>query len=140
MLVTRRPGRRLSTARVLLATLATLGVAATACATTIDGNGTPGPLASRSPGAPASATASAAPRKPVQVSTVQGDNQTYGVGEPIIARFNPAPTDASAFVKATTVMVDGEPATGGWYWERPYADGPIEAHYRTQDFWPAHSR
>lgn len=124
---------------------------ATACATTTDGKGTPGstsnsttsssPSGSNSPGSSGTPTTTkpAIPTTPVKVSSVQGDNQTYGVGEPIIARFSPAPTDSSAFTKATTVTVNGAPASGAWYWERPYADGPIEAHYRLQDYWPAHS-
>ena len=123
---------------------------ATACATTTDGTGTPGSTSSITSSSPSGSNSSgpsgtptttkpAIPTTPVKVSSVQGDNQTYGVGEPIIARFSPAPTDSSAFTKATTVTVNGAPANGAWYWERPYAGGPIEAHYRLQDYWPAHS-
>jgi lipoprotein-anchoring transpeptidase ErfK/SrfK len=74
---------------------------------------------------------------------VEADGATYGIGMPIILRFSPAPTDATAFDQAASVTVDGQPANGAWYWEQPTADEvaskTIEAHYRLSEYWPAHS-
>jgi lipoprotein-anchoring transpeptidase ErfK/SrfK len=58
---------------------------------------------------------------------------------PIVLNFSPRPTDASAFVKAVRVTVNGKPADGAWYWEKPYADQPVQAHYREPGYWPANS-
>lgn len=84
-------------------------------------------------------TTSVAP-KPVHVYTFEGDGETYGVGMAVMALFSVAPTDAAAFEQAATVTVDGEPADGAWYWQQPTVPGyAMEALYREQDYWPAHS-
>lgn len=58
---------------------------------------------------------------------------------PIIAWFNRAPTDASAFDKAVTV--NGTPAGGAWIWEKfGHAGAAVEAHNRPQHYWPAHAQ
>ncbi|HEY3737604.1 MAG TPA: L,D-transpeptidase [Jatrophihabitans sp.] len=79
----------------------------------------------------------------MHVTSVEPDDATYGVGMPIILRFTPAPTDATAFEKAVSVTVDGQDAGGAWYWEQPTDDEvkshTIEAHYRQRQYWPAHS-
>ncbi|MDT4893617.1 MAG: hypothetical protein QOE97_2652 [Pseudonocardiales bacterium] len=79
------------------------------------------------------------PAKVVRVTSNLVDGVTVGVGEPIVLNFAPTPTDSTAFTKAVTVTVNGQPATGAWYWEKPYADQPVQAHYRQQQFWPAHA-
>ena len=93
---------------------------------------------------PAAATTSVRPKPstgaPVHVSLLESDGQTYGVGMPIVARFTRAVTDAKAFEKAATVLVNGVPAAGAWYWETSGASGyAVEAHYRLADYWPAHA-
>lgn len=88
---------------------------------------------------PATSTAEPAGRA-VRVSSVEGDGQTYGVGMPLIIHFSTSPTSKTAFEQAAKVTVNGQPAGGAWFWERPYADSPLEAHYRPQiPFWPADS-
>lgn len=82
------------------------------------------------------------PRKPathVHVSSFEGDGQTYGVGLPVILRFDKKVTDASALRKATTVTVNGKPAHGAWYFETSEAGYAMEGHYRADDPWPAHA-
>lgn len=65
----------------------------------------------------------------------------YGIGMPIIAWFDRAPTDISAFDRAATVTVNGLPAGGAWYWQRSgHAGAAVEAHYRTRTYWPGHAR
>ena len=93
-----------------------------------------GPSADASPAAPAG--------KPVHVRLLQGDGSTWGVGMPIIAYLSAKITDAKAFAAATTVTVDGAAAEGAWYLQKSsiYKDYPLEAHYRLQDYWPAHAK
>jgi lipoprotein-anchoring transpeptidase ErfK/SrfK len=128
--------------------LAVLGFVLAACSSSSKGTGT-GPSSSASSASSSSASSSSAapssskpagPTQPVHLALLQGDGVTYGVGEPIIVRFSVKPTNAKPFVQAAKVTVNGQPAHGGWYFERPYADVPMEAHFRLQDYWPAHSR
>jgi lipoprotein-anchoring transpeptidase ErfK/SrfK len=93
-------------------------------------------------GLPSSAHAghSAPPGVPVHVSLFQGDGQTYGIGMPIIAQFSKKVTDAHAFDKAVTVKINGQPAQGAWFWVNSNAGFAMEAHYRPQHYWPAHSK
>jgi lipoprotein-anchoring transpeptidase ErfK/SrfK len=77
----------------------------------------------------------------VHVSLLESDGATYGVGMPIIAWFNVAPTDATAFAKATVVKVNGAAVDGGWYFEHTAHTGSaLEAHYRPLKYWPAHAK
>ncbi len=76
----------------------------------------------------------------MHISLLESDGVTYGVGMPIVAYFTQNITDSAAFIKATTVTVNGAPAGGAWYFE---ANGdttkPMAAHYRPQNYWPADS-
>jgi lipoprotein-anchoring transpeptidase ErfK/SrfK len=125
-----------------------LGLVLAACSSTSKGTGR-GPSSAGSAGSSAASSAPSTrpssskppvPTKPVRIALLQGDGVTYGIGEPIIVRFSARPTDAKPFVKAVKVTVNGQPANGAWYFERPYADIAMEAHFRLQDYWPAHSR
>jgi lipoprotein-anchoring transpeptidase ErfK/SrfK len=63
---------------------------------------------------------------------------------PIVLYFSPVPTSSRAFTAAVKVTVNGQPANGAWYWEQPTAydvqNHIIEAHYRTETYWPHNSR
>jgi lipoprotein-anchoring transpeptidase ErfK/SrfK len=109
------------------------------------GTGTPAAPVSSASSAKATTTASpstssSAPASPVHVSLLEGDGATYGVGMPIVAYFSQNITDSTAFIKATTVTVNGADANGSWFFE---ANGdttkPLAAHYRPQNYWPANS-
>jgi lipoprotein-anchoring transpeptidase ErfK/SrfK len=92
-------------------------------------------------GAPAKTSAAPhVPTKPVHVSLFQGDGQTYGIGMPLIAQFSKKVTDAHAFDKAVTVKVNGQPIDGAWFWINSNSGYAMEAHYRPQNYWPAHSK
>lgn len=79
--------------------------------------------------------------KPVGVSSAEDDGVTYGVGMPLIVRFSKSPTSRAAFEKAASVLVNGKPIAGAWFWERVLRGKPLEAHYRPQHpYWPAHSK
>ncbi|GIE01895.1 hypothetical protein Adu01nite_32450 [Paractinoplanes durhamensis] len=88
------------------------------------------------------ASASAPAGKPVHVRLFQADGTTWGVGMPIIAYLSAKITDAHEFVAATAVTVNDAPAGGAWYFQKSaiYAGYPIEAHYRTEKYWPAHAK
>jgi lipoprotein-anchoring transpeptidase ErfK/SrfK len=78
---------------------------------------------------------------PVHISLLEGDGGVYGVGMPIVAYFDRKITDSSAFLKAATVTVNGQPANGAWYFENSSRSGEaLEAHYRPESYWPAHAK
>jgi lipoprotein-anchoring transpeptidase ErfK/SrfK len=110
-----------------------------AAATPTGSNSAPGNRAGSTSKATKSARP-AGPTSPVHISLFQGDGQTYGVGMPIIAQFSRKVTDAHAFDKAVTVTVNGQPADGAWFWVDSNAGYAMEAHYRPQHYWPAHSK
>jgi lipoprotein-anchoring transpeptidase ErfK/SrfK len=81
------------------------------------------------------------PHIAVHVSLLNADHSVVGVGMPVIAYFTKPISDASAFARATTLTVNGKPATGAWYFERSANPGhPVEAHFRMQNYWPAESK
>lgn len=106
---------------------------------------TPPARSSNSASPPPSATdtpTTAAPNAaPVHVSLLEGDGGVYGVGMPIVAYFDRAVTDATAFAKASKVTVNGLPAAGAWYWQKSGRKGKVlEAHYRPPQYWPANAK
>lgn len=117
-----------------------------ACSTTVSGHPQDARPATVQPSTPTGGTTSrahAGPAKPmvrVHATLMQSDQQTYGVGMPIVMRFTKRVTDAAAFQRTATVTVNGRPAAGAWYFEPSQVAGfVLEAHYRTEHFWPAHS-
>jgi lipoprotein-anchoring transpeptidase ErfK/SrfK len=102
----------------------------------------PSPPVTATPSTPSTSPAvPAGSGAPVHIKLFGGDGQTYGVAMPMIAYLSRKITDATGFDRATTVTVNGRPAAGAWYFE-PSAliqGYPLEAHYRTQGYWPAHA-
>jgi lipoprotein-anchoring transpeptidase ErfK/SrfK len=140
--------------RIVLVVLPVL-LAATACTQAPQaGSGPAGTTTASSSAAPSSSAASqtaassaapastsAAPARAVHVSLLEGDGKVYGVGMPIIALFDVAPTSGVAFAKATKVSVNGTPAAGAWYFEPTAHKGSaLEGHFRLAEYWPAHSQ
>lgn len=108
---------------------------------TASASGTSSATGTASSSAPATNSSSATDTRPVHVSVLESDGGEYGVGMPIIAWFNVAPTSGSAFAKATTVTVNGKKVPGAWYFEQTsHAGAALEAHYRPQSYWPGHAR
>jgi lipoprotein-anchoring transpeptidase ErfK/SrfK len=60
-----------------------------------------------------------------------GDNQTVGVGDPIIIHFQNPVANKSAIIPLLTVSMS-KPVDGAWHWF-----GSKEVHYRPKDYWPA---
>jgi lipoprotein-anchoring transpeptidase ErfK/SrfK len=59
--------------------------------------------------------------------------QTVGVGQPIVVKFNHPVRDRAAAQRGLTVTAN-PPQAGGWYWL-----SDTEAHYRPQTYWAAGS-
>ena len=136
-----------------VAASAAVALLATACSTGTSGRALPASSPSSSFSSPAATSpsqakpsdASSSPTsavgRQVHVSLLEGDGEVYGIGMPIIAYVDHPITDASAFDHATTVTVNGQPASGAWYWQRSARTGQaLETHYRLRNYWPAHAR
>jgi lipoprotein-anchoring transpeptidase ErfK/SrfK len=111
------------------------GVPATSASTGAGSSGAHGQPAPTS-------TVSTPTAAPVHVKLKFSDGSQFGVGIPIIAYLSKKISDGSAFAKATEVTVNGQPAAGAWFFETSVAQPgyPLEAHYRLQNYWPAHSK
>jgi lipoprotein-anchoring transpeptidase ErfK/SrfK len=82
------------------------------------------------------------PKKRVHIKLLNEDGSYYGVGMPVIAFFSRKIKDAKSLQDATTVKVNGQKMKGAWYFEQSsyYKGYPIEAHFRLENFWPAHAQ
>lgn len=85
-------------------------------------------------GPPPTPTPTPTPTSPVHASLLESDDVTYGVGMPIVMRFDVPVTDKTTLNNVATVMVNGVAAGGAWYWFTAQ-----EVHYRPQAYWPAHA-
>ena len=78
----------------------------------------------------------------VHVSVNIADGAGVGVGMPYIATFDKPITNGSAFQKATKVTVNGKEVDARWYFETsdPASGHVMEAHLRTEAYWPANAQ
>jgi lipoprotein-anchoring transpeptidase ErfK/SrfK len=67
---------------------------------------------------------------------VEGYDQTYGVGMPIILYFSQRITDKAAVERALQVAAS-KPVIGSWYWDEPCNMAATCAYFRPRDYWPA---
>jgi lipoprotein-anchoring transpeptidase ErfK/SrfK len=136
-------GSTLTRITARLGLLLTLVVAVSGCskAEWSSGTATPGESVPAASGEPSPTGTPPPTGEPVHVRLFQGDGSTWGVGMPIIAYLSKSITDAKGFAAATKVTVDGTPADGGWFFQKSaiYKGYPLEAHYRLDKYWPAHS-
>jgi lipoprotein-anchoring transpeptidase ErfK/SrfK len=133
-----RSGRTLSVVGLLLV------LALAGCTPAASNKGTHA-AAPATAGSSSAAPSTPGPKKgsgaPVHVRMFENDGQTYGVGMPVIAYFSTKITDASVFAKVAKVTVNGQDAGGSWYFEPPSVSyAAMEAHYRPQQYWPAHAQ
>jgi len=82
----------------------------------------------------------------VRARSVIADDDTVGVGAPIIINFGGSVDeefrdDVEQRLSVAVTDEDGEPreVDGGWAW-LPNIDGHSRIHYRPAEFWPAHSQ
>ncbi|HYK26958.1 MAG TPA: Ig-like domain-containing protein [Streptosporangiaceae bacterium] len=103
----------------------TLGVSQTykVSATSAGGSGTPVTATSR--------FRTLTPGNTFQTQIFEGDNQTYGVGMPIILTFSQPITNKAAVESALQVR-SSKKVIGSWYW-----DGSQTLNFRPRDYWPA---
>jgi lipoprotein-anchoring transpeptidase ErfK/SrfK len=75
-----------------------------------------------------------APSATMGVHIFQGDQQTYGVGMPIILTFN-RPVTRKAAVEAALEVTTSKPVAGAWYW-----DGDQTLYFRPRAYWPQNTQ
>ena len=64
----------------------------------------------------------------------EGDQQTYGVGMPIMLTFSQPITNRAA-VERSLQLTTSNPVTGAWYW-----DGNEHLNFRPENYWPANTK
>ena len=64
----------------------------------------------------------------------EGDQQTYGVGMPIMLTFSEPITNKAA-VERSLQLTTSNPVTGAWYW-----DGDQHLYFRPENYWPANTK
>jgi lipoprotein-anchoring transpeptidase ErfK/SrfK len=73
------------------------------------------------------------PAKTFSTVIFEGQDQTYGVGMPIMLDFSQPITDKAA-VERSIELTTSKRVVGAWYW-----DGNSTLDFRPRDFWPAHT-
>jgi lipoprotein-anchoring transpeptidase ErfK/SrfK len=79
------------------------------------------------------------PKHTFETRTVEGYDQTYGVGMPIILYFSQRITNRKAVEQALRVK-SSKPVTGSWYWDDECGTAPTCLYFRPHHYWPAHTR
>jgi len=104
-------------------------------------NGQTTTVTSGAPSTSSSPTKPAKPKAPVHIKLKFSDGSQFGVGIPIIAFFSRRPTSGAGLAGATKMTVNDAEVKGAWYFETSSAEKgyPVEAHYRLQNYWPAHA-
>ncbi len=75
------------------------------------------------------------PSRTFETKILEGQNQTYGVGMPIILYFSQPITDKAAVEQALQVTTS-RPVVGAWYWEDPCNMAATCVYFRPRDYWP----
>jgi lipoprotein-anchoring transpeptidase ErfK/SrfK len=76
------------------------------------------------------------PSRTFTTEILEGYDQTYGVGIPIILYFSQPITDKAAVERALQITTS-KPVVGAWYWDDPCNMAPTCAYFRPRDYWPA---
>jgi lipoprotein-anchoring transpeptidase ErfK/SrfK len=76
------------------------------------------------------------PSRTFTTEILEGYNQTYGVGIPIILYFSQPITDKAAVERALQITTS-KPVVGAWYWDSPCNMAATCAYFRPRDYWPA---
>src|SRR5699024_6816970 len=82
---------------------------------------------------------------PLSVRTTLADDQTVGVGAPIILNFGSTVyeefcDDVERRLSFEVTDEDGKMRKVGGYWGWLYDDPQSRLHFRPKDFWPAYSK
>jgi lipoprotein-anchoring transpeptidase ErfK/SrfK len=76
------------------------------------------------------------PSQTFSTEILEGYDQTYGVGLPIILYFSQKITDKAAVERALQVTTS-TPVIGAWYWDDACGMAPTCAYFRPRDYWPS---
>jgi lipoprotein-anchoring transpeptidase ErfK/SrfK len=79
---------------------------------------------------------------PSQTSTariIEGYDQTYGVGIPIVLYFS-TPVRNRAAVERSLDVRTSKRVVGSWYWDTPCNMAPVCLYFRPRHYWPTHTR
>jgi lipoprotein-anchoring transpeptidase ErfK/SrfK len=76
------------------------------------------------------------PSRTFRTQILEGYQQTYGVGMPIILYFSQPITDKAAVERAMQIMTS-KPVVGAWYWDDRCNLAASCAYFRPRDYWPA---
>jgi lipoprotein-anchoring transpeptidase ErfK/SrfK len=76
------------------------------------------------------------PRQTFSTEILEGYDQTYGVGMPIILYFSQPITDKAAVERSLQISTS-KPVVGAWYWDEPCNMAVTCAYFRPRDYWPA---
>ena len=76
------------------------------------------------------------PSRTFTTEILEGYDQTYGVGMPIILYFSQPITDKAAVERALQITTS-KPVVGAWYWDDPCNMAATCAYFRPRDYWPA---
>jgi len=76
------------------------------------------------------------PARTFRTEILQGYDQTYGVGQPIILYFSQKITNKAAVERALQ-LTTSKPVVGAWYWDDACGTAPTCAYFRPRDYWPS---
>jgi lipoprotein-anchoring transpeptidase ErfK/SrfK len=76
------------------------------------------------------------PSRTFRTQILEGYQQTYGVGMPIILYFSRSITDRAAVERALQITTS-KPVVGAWYWDDRCNLAASCAYFRPRDYWPA---
>ena len=69
----------------------------------------------------------------------EAENQTYGVGMPIILYFNRPIVNRKA-VERTLQVKTSKPVVGAWWWDSQCGLAPECLYFRPRHYWKPHTR
>jgi lipoprotein-anchoring transpeptidase ErfK/SrfK len=79
------------------------------------------------------------PRRTFDTQIVEGRDQTYGVGMPIILYFSRPITNRKAVERALEIRTSKR-IVGAWYWDDQCRVGQLCLYFRPRRYWPPHTR
>ncbi len=78
------------------------------------------------------------PHRTVQVTLLEANHQSYGIGMPIVLTFNHRVTNRAAVERALSVTTS-KPVVGAWYWDTTW-DGQTTVSFRPRKYWSPGTR
>ncbi len=79
------------------------------------------------------------PSRSFSAKIIEGYDQTYGVGMPIVLYFSQPISDKAAVERALQIRTSKR-IVGAWYWDSQCNMAPVCLYFRPQRYWPPHTR